>query len=93
MSASEREPAAAGAGRHGLAELIAERRAKATRLRETDEQAFPYSFPEAEPIAGVLDAYAHLQAGEETEDAHRVAGRIAARTSPSSRSMSSALVG
>ena len=34
MSASEREPAAGGAGRHGLAELIAERRAKATRLRE-----------------------------------------------------------
>jgi lysyl-tRNA synthetase, class II len=65
--------------RHGLNELIAERRAKAKRLRESDPEAFPYSFPDAEPIAAILDAYAHLADGEETEDAHRVAGRIAAR--------------
>jgi lysyl-tRNA synthetase class 2 len=66
-------------GRHGLAELIAERRAKAERLRQTDPSAFPYAFPHAESIAEILDAYAHLGDGEETEDAHRVAGRIAAR--------------
>jgi lysyl-tRNA synthetase class 2 len=66
-------------GRHGLPELIAERRAKAHRLRESDPEAFPYSFPGVEPIAAILDTYAHLAAGEETEDAHRVAGRIAAR--------------
>ncbi len=65
--------------RHGLPELIAERRAKAQRLRESDPSAFPNSFPGAEPIAPILDAYAHLSDGEETEDRHRVAGRIAAR--------------
>src|SRR2546423_1268060 len=79
MSASEREPAEGAPGRHGLPELIAERRAKAQRLREADAGAFPYSFREAEPVAGILAAYAHLQAGDETEDSHRVAGRIAAR--------------
>src|SRR5438067_5213524 len=79
MSASEREPAAGAPGRHGLPELIAERRAKAQRLRETDAGALPYSFPDAEPVQSILDAYAHLQAGDETEEVHRVAGRIAAR--------------
>ncbi len=66
-------------GSHGLPELIAERRAKALRLKQSDPEAFPYSFPNAEPIAGILEAYEHLADGEETEDAHRVAGRIAAR--------------
>jgi lysyl-tRNA synthetase, class II len=70
---------AADSARHGLNELIAERRAKARRLKESDPEAFPYAFPGTEPIAAILDAYAHLSDGEETEDAHRVAGRIAAR--------------
>jgi lysyl-tRNA synthetase class 2 len=65
--------------KHGLAELIAERRAKARRLSESDPSAFPYAFPGTEPIASILEAYEHLTAGEETEDKHRVAGRIAAR--------------
>jgi lysyl-tRNA synthetase class 2 len=65
--------------RHGLEELIAERRAKARRLRAEDPDAFPYSFPRAEPIVSILAAYEPLAAGEETEDKHRVAGRIAAR--------------
>ncbi len=65
--------------RHGLPELIAERRAKARRLKESDPEAFPYAFPGAEPIAAILGAYAHLADGEETEDAHRVAGRLQAR--------------
>jgi lysyl-tRNA synthetase, class II len=65
--------------RHGLPELIAERRAKAHRLKESDPDAFPYSFPNAGPIAAILEAYEHLTDGEETEDKHRVAGRIAAR--------------
>jgi lysyl-tRNA synthetase, class II len=65
--------------RHGLPELIAERRAKARRLRESDPDAFPYVFADVEPIREVLDAYAHLDTGEETEDTHRVAGRILAR--------------
>jgi lysyl-tRNA synthetase, class II len=65
--------------RHGLPELIAERRAKARRLRETDPEAFPYSFHGVEPIAAVRGAYEHLAIGEETEDVHRVAGRLAGR--------------
>jgi lysyl-tRNA synthetase, class II len=66
-------------GRHGLNELIAERRAKAQRLRDRDPDAFPHAFAGVEPIAEILDAYEHLQDGQETEDRHRVAGRIAAR--------------
>ncbi len=79
MSGSEATPAEPGPGRHGLPELIAERRSKAERLRESDAGAFPYSFAGTEPVAGILEAYDHLAAGEETEDAHRVAGRLAAR--------------
>jgi lysyl-tRNA synthetase class 2 len=64
---------------HGLPELIAERRAKATRLREAGEELTPYSYPGVEPIAAVRSAYERLQTGEETDDAHRIAGRIHAR--------------
>ena len=76
---SGEEDSAQEGARHGLSELIAERRAKAARLREEDPDAFPYAFPDAEPIAGILAAYDHLAAGEETDDKHRVAGRVAAR--------------
>jgi lysyl-tRNA synthetase, class II len=85
MSGSEQRPSPEGPGepgRHGLSELIAERRAKAERLREElkdDPAAFPYAFPGVEPIGGILASYEHLADGEETEDAHRVAGRLAAR--------------
>jgi lysyl-tRNA synthetase class 2 len=80
MSGSEERPPSGGeSGPHGLSELIAERRAKAERLRESDPSAFPYAFPGSEPIAEILAAYGHLTDGEETEDTHRVAGRIAAR--------------
>lgn len=65
--------------KHGLPELIAERRAKRERLRAADPGAFPHAFPDVEPVDTVLGAYEHLQAGEETEERHRVAGRIAAR--------------
>jgi lysyl-tRNA synthetase class 2 len=83
MSGSEQRPAgpqeSGESSRHGLDELIAERRAKAERLRAEDLSAFPYSFPGAEPIAEILPRYEHLQPGDETDDRHRVAGRIAAR--------------
>jgi lysyl-tRNA synthetase class 2 len=72
-------PGDSGPGRHGLAELIAERRAKALRLKESDRESFPYAFPGVEPVARILDAYTHLADGEETEETHRVAGRLAAR--------------
>ena len=87
-----------GGQRHGLPELMAERRAKLEQLRAASagqqdqdtgerpdgsdpaaparEENFPYAFPNVEPIAQVRAAYEHLAAGEETEDAHRVAGRI-----------------
>jgi lysyl-tRNA synthetase class 2 len=65
--------------RHGLQELIAERRAKRERIAASDPGAFPHSFPDVEPIARVLAAYEQLQAGEETDERHRVAGRLAAR--------------
>lgn len=80
MSAAEdRHSPLGGSAKHGLAELIAERRAKARRLQQDDPTAFPYSFPGVEPIAAILGSYAQLKTGEETEDKHRVAGRIAAR--------------
>jgi lysyl-tRNA synthetase, class II len=82
MSASEDRSAAdepGESGRHGLNELIAERRAKAQRLRESDDSAFPYAFADVEPIASIVAAYEHLAAGAETDERHRVAGRIAAR--------------
>jgi lysyl-tRNA synthetase, class II len=80
MSAAEDKHSPTGeSARHGLSELIAERRAKAQRLRESDPTAFPYSFPGVEPIETILDSYAHLETGEETEEPHRVAGRLTAR--------------
>ncbi len=75
----EDEVAHPSSTRHGLEELIAERRAKAQRLRESDDSAFPYAFAGVEPIDSVSSAYEHLQAGEETDERHRVAGRITAR--------------
>jgi lysyl-tRNA synthetase class 2 len=64
---------------HGLPELIAERRAKAQRLRDEGAEIAPYSFPDVEPIADVRAAYEQLAVGEETDHPHRVAGRISAR--------------
>src|SRR4029077_11491455 len=79
MSGTEDRPPSGESSRHGLPELMAERRAKAERLKKSDGDAFPYAFKGAEPIAGVLAAYEHLEAGDETEEVHRVAGRLAAR--------------
>jgi lysyl-tRNA synthetase class 2 len=83
MSASQdlpspREPGGEAA-KHGLDELIAERRAKGRRLLELDEGAYPHSFAGAEPSADILAAYERLAPGEETDERHRVAGRIVAR--------------
>jgi lysyl-tRNA synthetase class 2 len=79
MSGSEEQSDSPEPGRHGLAELMAERRAKGRRLASSDPTAFPYSFPGVEPIRKILADYEHLTAGDETDDRHRVAGRIAAR--------------
>jgi lysyl-tRNA synthetase class 2 len=64
---------------HGLAELLAARRAKLERLRAAQIDPFPHEFDGVEQIATVLAAHEGLAAGEETELAHRVAGRITAR--------------
>ena len=79
MSGSPQDAGSGESAKHGLPELMAERRAKAARLKEGDAESFPYTYPGVEPIAGVLAAYEHLQPGEETEERHRVAGRLAAR--------------
>jgi lysyl-tRNA synthetase class 2 len=84
MSAGEEEPGEAptppGEGaKHGLPQLIAERRAHAQRLRGEGVELHPVRFPDVEPIADVRAAYEHLADGQETEDKHRVAGRLAAR--------------
>ncbi len=60
-------------------DLLAARRAKLARLREEGIDPFPHRFAGVEPIAAVQGAHEGLQAGEETEQAHRVAGRLAAR--------------
>ena len=65
--------------RHGLAELIAERRAKAQLLSAGGQDVCPYRYPDVESIDAVRAACELLQPGEETEQMHRVAGRLSAR--------------
>jgi lysyl-tRNA synthetase class 2 len=82
MSGTDEQPSpqeSGELGKHGLQELIAERRAKGARVRELDDGAFPHSFADVEPIAEILPRYEHLEPGHETDELHRVAGRIAAR--------------
>ena len=56
-----------------------DRRGKLERLRERGVEPFPHSFEGVGPIAAVHEAHADLEAGEETDAAYRVAGRLAAR--------------
>jgi lysyl-tRNA synthetase, class II len=79
MSGSSQDAGSGESAKHGMPELMAERRAKALRLKQADAESFPYTYPGVEPIADVAAAYEHLAAGEETEEHHRVAGRLAAR--------------
>ncbi len=59
--------------------LIAERREKLERLREAGIEPFPHTFDDRTEISALRAAHGELAAGTETEDRHRVAGRIAAR--------------
>jgi len=79
MNDTPNDPPSSASTKHGLPELMAERRAKAARLKDADAESFPYAYEGVDPIADVLGAYEHLAAGEETEERHRVAGRLAAR--------------
>jgi lysyl-tRNA synthetase class 2 len=63
----------------GPPELLAARRAKLDELRAEGVEPFPHVFGGVEPIAAVRAAHQGLPAGEETQDSHRVAGRLAAR--------------
>ena len=60
-------------------ELLAVRREMPERLRADGLVTFPHAYPGVEPIADVRAAHEGLEAGEETEARHRVAGRLAAR--------------
>jgi len=55
------------------------RRQKLADLRAAGIEPFPHAFPGVETIASVREAHADLEAGDETEVSHRVAGRLAAR--------------
>jgi len=59
--------------------LIAERRAKAERLRDAGRDPFPHSFADRAEIADVRAANEGLADGEELDRSYRVAGRIMAR--------------
>lgn len=67
------------AAQHRLPELIAQRREKAQRLRDAGHDVAPYSYPQVESIASVRALCEPLEAGEETDQRHRVAGRISGR--------------
>jgi lysyl-tRNA synthetase class 2 len=60
-------------------DLLAARRRKLDALRAAGVEPFPHDFPGVEPITAVRGAHAGLEAGDETSDSHRVAGRLAAR--------------
>jgi lysyl-tRNA synthetase class 2 len=60
-------------------DLLAVRRAKLDQLRADGIDPFPHVFPGVESIADVRAAHAGLEAGQETESRHRVAGRLHAR--------------
>jgi lysyl-tRNA synthetase, class II len=60
-------------------DVFADRRRKLEALRSAGVEPFPHAFAGVEPIASVRAAHEGLQDGEETDQVHRVAGRLAAR--------------
>jgi lysyl-tRNA synthetase, class II len=60
-------------------DLIGQRRAKLEALRDEGIEPFPHAYPGVQPIADVKAPHETLEAGEETDDRVRVAGRIHAR--------------
>jgi lysyl-tRNA synthetase, class II len=58
---------------------VGDRRAKLERLREQGVDPFPHEFDGVTPVAEVHTAHDALEAGEETDAAYRIAGRLAAR--------------
>ncbi len=66
-------------GAQSESQLLSERRAKLERLREAGIEPFPHSFPDRTEIAAVREAHEGIEAGSETDDRYRVAGRLTAR--------------
>lgn len=60
-------------------ELLAARRAKLDRIRAEGVEPFPHDFPGVIAIAEAQAPWQQLEAGEERDDAYRIAGRLAAR--------------
>jgi lysyl-tRNA synthetase class 2 len=60
-------------------DVLADRRRKLQSLRLDGIEPFPHEFAGVEPISAVRAAHAGLEAGAETSDSHRVAGRLVAR--------------
>ncbi len=57
-------------------DLLAERREKLDRLRAAGADPFPHDFPGREEIGTVVEAHSGLDAGQETDQVHSVAGRV-----------------
>jgi lysyl-tRNA synthetase class 2 len=60
-------------------QVLAERREKLERLRAAGIEPFPHDFAGRTEIAAIHAGHDGLADGEETDDAYRVAGRVAAR--------------
>jgi lysyl-tRNA synthetase class 2 len=61
-----------------LAELMDVRRAKAAALRDAGVQPYAYSFRPTHTLGSIVAAYGQLEAGAETGEVVRVAGRVVA---------------
>ena len=60
-------------------DLLAARRAKLEQLRAAGVDPFPHEYPGVTPIADVHARFDGLEAGEETEERVRLAGRLMSR--------------
>ena len=60
-------------------ELLAARRRKLEALRENGVEPFPHAYPGVRSIAEAKAPHEALEAGDETDDHVRVAGRLHAR--------------
>jgi lysyl-tRNA synthetase class 2 len=67
------------AGAHVEFRAVDDRREKLERLREQGIEPFPHEFDGVTAIDEIHAAHGGLEAGEETDVAHRIAGRLTAR--------------
>jgi lysyl-tRNA synthetase class 2 len=75
VTVPERESPESGDEPH----VLAERRAKLERLRDSGIEPFALAYRDTTPVAEVLARYESLEPGDESEDRYRVAGRLSAR--------------